>query len=146
MADRVTKSIVVDRSADEVYSLWTQYDNFPRFMKYIRSVIKTGPGTSHWTMKGPLGRDIEWDARVVRTEPGELIAWESIRGDVQSDGQVNFRPVDPDHTEVTVTLQYEPKESILNTVGSLFADPGGNLEEDLRNLKTFAEQIPSRHA
>jgi uncharacterized membrane protein len=144
MADRVTGSIVIDRSADDVYRLWTEYDSFPRFMKHIRSVIRTGPGTSHWAMKGPLGRDIEWDARVMRAEPGRLIAWESIRGDIQSDGQVNFRPIDADHTEVTVTVQYEPKESILNTVGSLFADPAGDLEDDLRNLKSFAEQTPSR--
>lgn len=144
MADRVTRSVVIDRGADELFRLWVQYEAFPKFMRHIRSVVKTGPGTSHWVMRGSMGRDLEWDARVLRVEPGRSIWWESIRGDLSTRGHVAFRPLEPGRTEVTVSMQYEPKESILSTVGSLLADPGGDLDDDLRNLKAFAEREASR--
>lgn len=144
MSDPVTRSIVIDRGADELYRLWTDPDNIPRFMKHIRSVVRTGPGTTHWTMTGPAGRDVEWDARIIRAEPGRLVAWESIRGDIQAAGQVSFRPIDADHTEVIVTLRHQPKDQAAGAAGSPLADPAGNLEESLGNLKSLAQQTPSR--
>ena len=61
MADQVTRDIIVKASVDEAYRLWSNFENFPHFMKYISSITKTGNRTSHWVMDGPLGKKLEWD-------------------------------------------------------------------------------------
>ena len=58
MADQVTRDIIVKANVDEAYRLWSNFENFPHFMKYISSITKTGDRTSHWVMAGPLFQPI----------------------------------------------------------------------------------------
>lgn len=143
MADRITKTIAVDRSADELYRIWSNFDNFPHFMRNIKSITRTGANTSHWVMEGPLGKDVEWDARVTDLVPGKRIRWESIRGDVDTAGEVVFNEIATNRTDVTVSMRYEAKGTA-NKLGALFSDPEGDLEEDLNNFRTYAEGLPQR--
>ena len=55
MPERFTKSIIVKASPATVYGIWSQFENFPQFMDYIKSVTKMGPKMSRWEMAGPLG-------------------------------------------------------------------------------------------
>ena len=63
MADQVTKDIIVKANIDDVYAIWADFEQFPRFMTYIKSITKTGERSSHWVIERPLGKDLEWDAR-----------------------------------------------------------------------------------
>jgi len=64
MANQVTQSIIVNRGTPEVYQLWADIENFPRFMQHIKSIRKTGEHTSHWVVEGPLGFLIAWEVEV----------------------------------------------------------------------------------
>jgi uncharacterized membrane protein len=115
-------------------------------MKYITSVHKTGDGLSHWVMGGPLGKKIEWDAEATRMEPNKRIAWNSCdQGDITTSGQVTFKELPQDETEIAVTLQYVPPAGALGTaVAKIFSDPAEQLEEDLKNFKAYAEGLRVR--
>jgi uncharacterized membrane protein len=147
MANQVTKSIIVSGTVDDIYNLWANFENFPYFMKDIKTVKKTGERTSHWTMEGPLHTTLEWNAETTRLEKNKRIAWSSKGddGDVTTSGQVTFTGLPQNQTEVTVTLQYTPSKGMAgDTVAKLFADLEGRLEEDLRNFKAYAEGMPER--
>jgi uncharacterized membrane protein len=148
MADRVTKDIIVKASVDEVYNIWANFENFPRFMKYIKSIAKTGDRTSHWVMEGPLGKDLEWDAETTKLEQNKRIAWNSREsGDIKTSGQVTFNQLPQGQTEITVTLQYVPPAGKLGEfVANLFSDPKKRLDEDLKNFKSYVEGTHSRTA
>lgn len=143
MADQVTKNIIVKSNIDDVYTIWANFENFPRFMTYIKSITKTGERSSHWVMKGPLGKDLEWDAETTTLEPNKRIAWNSRDGgDIKTSGQVTFNQLAQGQTEVTVMLQYVPPAGKLGEfVANLFSDPDKRLEEDLRNFKAYVEQL-----
>lgn len=146
MAESYTNSIIVNRPLAETFALWEDFELFPHFMKYLRSVRKTGQDTSHWAMETVLGRDLEWDARTTVHEPLARIAWQSLRGDVETTGEVTFKTVDNNQTSVTVTLAYEPvggkiQKAIRKAVGRLFHNPQEMLEEDLKNFKAYAEEM-----
>src|SRR4051812_11757222 len=51
----VTKSIVIDKSAAELYQFWRNFENLPIFMRHLESVNTTGDRISHWKAKAPLG-------------------------------------------------------------------------------------------
>jgi uncharacterized membrane protein len=158
MADQITKSIIVDGSPSEVFNLWANFQNFPHFMKYVKSVVPTGDRTSRWVVEGPLGKDVEWVAEVTRFEPSQRIGWSTkdyhagsdvttYRGgsDITTSGQVTFAPVGNNQTEVTVVMQYVPPAGAVGeAVAKIFANPEKRVEEDLNNFKKFAEGSVSR--
>jgi uncharacterized membrane protein len=144
MDEKIVKNILVEGDAGDIFRLWADFENFPHFMKYIRSVKKTGPRTSHWVMEGPLGRKIEWDAETTRLEENKRIAWSTKdrndESDITTSGQVTFNQLPDNRTEITVTLHYVAPVGRLGTIaGAIFADPEERLEEDLRNFKKYAE-------
>jgi uncharacterized membrane protein len=146
MAQQVTRTIIVKGAVGDIYQLWANFENFPNFMKNIESVTKTGDLLSHWKMKGPLGKTIEWDAETTKLDHNSRIAWNSRdNGDIKTSGQVTFKELPNNETEISVTLQYDPPAGMAGEiVAALFTDPQGQLEEDLRNFKAYAEGMHSR--
>jgi uncharacterized membrane protein len=147
MADRVTNSIIVKGSVDELFDIWANFENFPHFMKNIKSVRKTSDTMSHWVMEGPLGKNLEWDAKTTMVERNKRIAWSSVDGDLKTSGQVTFNDLRNNSTEITVIMHYEPPGGALGqAVANLFSDPEKRLDEDLRNFKAYAEGMYERTA
>jgi len=145
---QTTKTIIVNVSCSEAYQLWSNFENFPNFMKNINSVQKTGPNTSHWKMSGPLGYQVEWDAETTMMEKNSRIGWNSRdNGDITTSGQVTFNELGTNQTEITVTLQYVPPAGLAGEiVAQLFSNPEKQLEEDLQNFKHYAEGSNQRTA
>ena len=92
-------------------------------------------------MDGPLHSRLEWNAETTRLDENSRIAWSSIDGDIKTSGQVTFNALTDDEVEVTVMLRYIPPAGIAGDLfATLFTDPEGKLEEDLRNFKHFIEK------
>jgi uncharacterized membrane protein len=146
MADPFTRSIVVLATVEDVYNIWANFENFPRFMKYIKSVTLTGDRTSHWVMTGPLGVDLEWDAETTRLDKNERVAWNSKDNSaITTSGQVTFRETGPNETEVTVTLHYDPPAGAAGeALAALFANPEKRVADDLEHFKEHVESTSQR--
>ncbi|HET7010049.1 MAG TPA: SRPBCC family protein [Anaerolineales bacterium] len=140
MAGTVTKSVIVKGRIDDVYEVWSDFKNFPRFMEHIQSVT-ADDGQSHWVMQGPLGTTIEWDAETTRMDHNQRIAWSSKDGSpVKTSGQVTFKELPDQEVEVTATVHYEPGAGLAGDLAaSLFGDVEGRLDQDLRNFKAHVE-------
>ena len=136
-------SCVVNRSPEEVYSFWRNFENLPRFMKHLESVEDRGDGRSHWAAKGPAGSTVEWEATIIADVPGEVITWRSLEGsDVDHAGAVRFeRAPGGRGTIVKVNIQYDPPAGVIGaTVAKLFGEePEQQLDDDLRRFKQVLE-------
>ena len=142
MAEQVMQTVIVKGSPTAIYDLWADFENFPHFMEYVRSVKKSDATHSEWVVEGPLGSSVTWNAEMTRGERGKRIAWSSKDhdGTVTTSGQVTFNEMSHGQTEVTVLLQYTaPGGKLGALVAELFSDPESRLERDLRNFKKFAE-------
>jgi uncharacterized membrane protein len=139
----VKQAITVNRSPDEVYGAWHDFEQLPRFMTHLESVEATGQRTSRWRATAPAGGTVEWDAEIVDDRPGELIAWRSLPGaDIQNSGSVRFAPAPGDRgTEVVVELEYAPPGGEAGAaVAKLFGEePATQLADDLRRFKQVVE-------
>lgn len=139
----VSSSCIVNRPADETYSVWRDFGNLSRFMSHLESVEELGDGKSHWKAKGPAGTTVEWDAVIVGDVPGEVITWRSTdNSDVDHAGAVRFEPAPGDRgTIVRVNLEYNPPAGIIGaTVANLFGEaPRQQLNDDLRRFKQMVE-------
>lgn len=148
MEDKFTKTIIVKADVNKVYNAWSNFENFPYFMKNIKSVEKTGVKTSHWEMKGPLGVTVEWDAETTENDPDKRIGWSTKDrkdGDLTTSGQVTFTQLPDSHTQITATVHYVTKAGLPGEVAArLFSDPEKQLEEDLVNFKQYIEGALTR--
>jgi uncharacterized membrane protein len=105
-------------------------------------VRPTGADTTHWRVKGPFGRTLEWEARTTHREPNSTIGWITNAGaDVENAGVVRFRETAAGSTLVEVVLDYaDPPGGKLGEVASrVVANPKLQLEQDLRNFKEILE-------
>jgi uncharacterized membrane protein len=140
---KVEKSVTINKSPEELYRFWRNFENLPRFMNHLESVKTTEGGRSHWVAKAPAGSTVEWDAEVYNEKENELIAWRSLEGaDVDNAGSVRFEPATGGRgTTVRVTLKYDPPGGKLGSiVAKLFGEePSQQIEEDLRRFKQVME-------
>jgi uncharacterized membrane protein len=144
---KVVESVAVQRSAEDLYRMWRDFERLPRFMSHLLSV-RTEGRRSHWIARGPAGSKVEWDAEVINEDPGRMIAWRSLQGSrVDTAGSVHFTPLGGERgTQVTVTLKYDPPGGKLGSwVAWLFGEePSLQIRDDLRRFKQMAEagEIP----
>jgi uncharacterized membrane protein len=143
----VQKVINVAVPIDEVWELWNNYENFPRFMSHLEEVRRTEEGRSHWVAAGPAGRRFEWDAVTTQSVPNELLAWKSVEGSpVENAGIVRFRPNPDGTTQIDVRISYNPPGGAIgHAVAALFgADPKRAMDEDMVRLKSLLEEGKTR--
>jgi uncharacterized membrane protein len=144
-APAVTAAITVQAEPHDLYALWRDLENLPRFMSHLESVRTAAddPHRSHWVVRGPLNRTVEWDAEIVEDVPDQRIAWRSIAGSpVHHSGVVVFRRAPADRgTEVHVQFDYSlPGGPVAATLAKLLGgEPLQITETDLRRFKQLIE-------
>ena len=145
--DQATESIIIKGNVENIYNMWADFENFPQFMKPVKSVRRKGESLSHWEVDGPFGTTIEWDAITTRMDKNQRIAWNSTdNGDIKTSGQVTFTKLPADETQVTVTMKYMPKPGLaISIFDSLFGHLDERLVQNLRDFKSFAEKEIRRH-
>ena len=138
----IQKTIHINAPVEKVYEFLSNYENFPQFMRNIRSVQVFADGRSHWIVAGPLGSSIEWDAMTTRTDPNSLIEWSTIVGSpVEHAGTIKLDSTGDGTTRVHIRMSYNPPAGALgHVVAKLFgADPKSEMDEDLMRLKSALE-------
>jgi uncharacterized membrane protein len=139
---KVVRAVTINRSPEEVYRAWRNFEKLPSFMQHLNTVTVQG-NRSHWTAKAPAGMSVEWDAEIINDKPNHVIAWRSLEGSqVSTAGSVHFTPAPGGRgTEVLVELKYDLPAGKL---GSWFAwlfgeEPSVQVREDLRRFKQLLE-------
>src|SRR5215217_4804843 len=106
MPQRVESSVEIEAPVEKVYDYWKTLENLPQFMTNVEEIRPTGPDTTHWVVKGPLGARLEFDAKTTQNKPNEAIGWNTENGQVQTSGQVRFQKVGEGRTRVEVQMNY----------------------------------------
>jgi uncharacterized protein YndB with AHSA1/START domain len=140
---RTEKIIEIDAPVERVFDLFSDFESFPRWMRNIKDVRYTGRRYSRWKAEAPLGTSVEWEAETTHFEPDHKIAWRTVRGDVDVEGEVIFEETRRGTTRLRVVLGYDPPTGRLGAlVASLFGkNPERQLEED---LERFADVVEGR--
>jgi uncharacterized membrane protein len=135
---QITRSIIVQGQATEIFDLWSDLASFPQFVPHLKLVEEHPHGKSHWVYEGPMGALVAWDAEITLVEPGKRLGWRSTGGgDVKTSGQVTFDQLANGQTQVTLMMLYVPQDARAALGGWLQSDDV--IEEALRRFKEHAE-------
>ncbi|WP_404479161.1 SRPBCC family protein [Novosphingobium sp. BL-52-GroH] len=138
----IGRTVTINRPRAELYAYWRDFAQLPTFMDNVERVDVLSPTRSHWVVKAPGDRTVEWDATVTEEAEGELIAWASTEdADVPNSGRIEFRDAGDRGTIVTATIVYDPPAGV---VGKLIAkmfqrEPAIQARRDLRRFKQLME-------
>jgi uncharacterized membrane protein len=135
--EMIEKSVEVEAPVSTVYNQWTQFEEFPRFMKGVKEVRQLDDKRLHWKAE-IAGKDKEWDAEIYKQEPDEVIAWRSTSG-AQNAGEVKFDKVSGGKTRVTLVMEYEPEGAIEN-IGDAVGAVSMRVQNDLDLFKELIEE------
>ncbi|MER3495069.1 MAG: cyclase [Mastigocladus sp. ERB_26_2] len=142
-AIKVEKTVTINKSADELYRFWHNFESLPRFMKHLKNVKVYDDKKSHWIANAPLGQSVEWDAYILEDRENEFISWASAEGaDVDNSGFVRFTKAPGDRgTEVKVVMEYNPPGGALGAaIAKLFGEePEQQIGDELRRFKMLME-------
>ena len=131
-------AITVDAPVHQVYELFTHFNDYPKFMTYVKEVTYLDEHRSHWVVD-MLG-SYEWDAVNEDWIPDRRIGWRSVSGLVNS-GCVSFSATSENKTEIHVAISYEPPGGILGTIGEALL-AGSHFEQRLQHdLDHFAQMV-----
>lgn len=135
-------SITVNAPVEQVYPMWTHFNDFPKFMHFVKEVTYYDEQRSHW-VADIVGRH-EWDAVNDPWVPNQQVAWHSTDG-LNNSGKVTFQAVSPDQTRVDVYITYDPPAGFIGDIGEMLGagkrfEQG--LQQDLINFARMVEEAP----
>lgn len=135
-------SVTVKAPVHQVYALFTHFDDFPKFMHFVKEVTYSDRQRTHWVVQ-VLG-NYEWDAIHEDWIPDRQVGWRSING-LRNAGKVKFRPLGQNRTMVDVYISYTPPSGPIGLLGDSL---GGSeyfaniLRQDLLNFARMVEEAP----
>ncbi len=131
-------SVAVNAPVHQVYTLFTHFNDFPKFMSFVKEVTYRDDQNSHW-VADVVGRQ-EWDAVNENLVPDQQIGWRSTCG-VENFGKVTFQPINADQTKVDVYINYNPPAGVLGDIGENLG-VGSRFEKALQNdLEHFGRMV-----
>jgi uncharacterized membrane protein len=113
------------------YNQWTQFGDFPSFMKKVESVEQDGDEKLKWRAQ-ILWSHRTWESTIIEQVPDRRIIWKSKGAKGFVDGAVTFHELAPELTRIELILQYHPKGFFEHT-GNLWRAQGRRARLELKH-------------
>ena len=132
----IEQSIDLEVPVRAAYDQWTQFEDFPKFMKGVEEIRQLDDRHLHWVAELG-GTRHEWDAEITEQLPDERVAWRNTDGKDNA-GVVTFHKLDDGRSRVMVQIDFVP-EGIKEKVGSAINAPDRQVKGDLERFKELVE-------
>ena len=138
---RVQKTIHVNVPVEAVYELLADPERLPQIMSHILAVKKVDDNRYRWTVAGPAGTPVSWDAEIIEKVPNKMLAWKNLPGAIVANSGVVQLDTENAGTRVHIRLAYVPPAGAIgHALATLFgADPKHALDDDMVRLKSLLE-------
>lgn len=129
----IIEDIDVGAPLDLVYRQWTEYAQFPRFMKKVEQADQTADEKVQWKAQ-VFWSHRSWEASIVEQVPFDHIVWRSKGAKGHIDGAVSFHELAPNLTRIIVVLEYHPK-GLFERTGNLWRAQGRRARLELKHFR-----------
>ena len=136
-------AVTINAPVHQVYELYTHFNDYPKFMTFVKEVTYLDDMRSHWVVD-VVGKH-EWDAVNEGWIPDQQVGWRSVDG-LSNSGRVRFEPTGDGSTRLTVDISYEPPAGFLGQLGEALGAGGEfdrRLQHDLQHFAAMVEEAPS---
>jgi uncharacterized membrane protein len=117
------------------YQAWTQFEEFPTFLKKVENVEQQEDATVEWKAQ-IFWSHRSWTAEIVDQVPNERIVWRSKGDKGHVDGAVTFHELTPDLTRMLINLEYYP-QGLFERTGNLWRAQGRRVRLELMFFRRY---------
>ncbi|MGW0433261.1 SRPBCC family protein [Micromonospora sp. NPDC003197] len=128
----IVESIDVGVPVRVAYNQWTQFEDFPSFMKKVEGVEQESDERLTWKAQ-VFWSHRKWESTILEQVPDERIVWRSHGDKGAVDGTVSFHEVTPDLTRILVVLEYHP-HGLIERTGNLWRAQGRRVRLELKRF------------
>jgi len=123
------------------YDQWTQFEDFPSFMKKVESVEQESEEQLNWRAQ-ILWSHRNWESTILEQVPEKRIVWRSKGAKGYVDGAVTFHELAPELTRIALILEYHPA-GFFEYTGNLWRAQGRRARLE---FKHFARHLMTQAA
>ncbi|MFI0776593.1 SRPBCC family protein [Streptomyces sp. NPDC021212] len=132
----IVEEIDIGAPIDLTYDLWTQFEDFPTFMKKVEDVQQESDTEMEWKAQ-VFWSHRKWRAEIVEQVPEKRIIWTSRAEKGHVNGAITFHELGPELTRVLVVLQYYP-QGFFERTGNLWRAQGRRVRLELKHFRRHA--------
>jgi uncharacterized membrane protein len=128
----IVESIDVGVPLRVAYDQWTQFSQFPTFMKKVENVEQAQDYKLNWKAQ-IFWSHRTWEATIIDQRPDERIIWRSKADKGHVDGAVTFHGLGPNLTRIVLVLEYHP-QGLFEQTGNIWRAQGRRVRLELKHF------------
>lgn len=130
----IVEQIDVGAPLELCYNVWTQFQDFPTFMKKVETVSQEEDAKLNWKAQVFLSHR-SWNSTITDQIPDNRIVWKSEGEKGTVDGTVTFHALGhPEFTRILVVLEYHPG-GVVENIGNLWRAQGRRVRLELKHFR-----------
>ena len=130
----IVEYIDIGAPLELTYNVWTQFQDFPTFMKKVETANQEEDAKLSWKAQIFLSHR-SWRSTIMEQIPENRIVWKSEGDKGHVDGTVTFHALGrPEFTRVLVVLEYHPG-GVIENIGNLWRAQGRRVRLELKHFR-----------
>jgi uncharacterized membrane protein len=130
----IVEYIDIGAPLELTYNVWTQFQDFPNFMKKVETVSQEEDAKLNWKAQIFLSHR-SWRSTIMEQIPENRIVWKSEGEKGHVDGTVTFHALGhPEFTRVLVVLEYHPG-GVIENIGNIWRAQGRRVRLELKHFR-----------
>jgi uncharacterized membrane protein len=130
----IVEQIDIGAPLELCYNVWTQFQDFPTFMKKVEMVSQDEDTKLSWKAQVFLSHR-RWNSTIMEQIPDNRIVWKSEGDKGTVDGTVTFHALGhPEFTRILVVLEYHPG-GVVENIGNLWRAQGRRVRLELKHFR-----------
>jgi len=130
----IVEYIDVGAPLELTYNVWTQFQDYPTFMKKVETANQEEDAKLSWKAQIFLSHR-SWRSTIMEQIPDNRIVWKSEGDKGHVDGAVTFHALGrPEFTRVLVVLEYHPG-GVIENIGNLWRAQGRRVRLELKHFR-----------
>ena len=131
----IVESIDVGAPLSLTYNQWTQWSDFPKFMKKVENVDQPKEEQTKTSWKAQVFWSHRvWESTIREQVPDGKVIWRSKGAKGWVDGAVTFHELAPNLTRLLVVLEYHP-QGMFERTGNIWRAAGRRARLELKHFR-----------
>lgn len=136
----IEDSIVIERPVADVFAIYSDFRNLPKFLGDVVRVEPAGSNVWRWTVQGPFGAEVHWTSVITEMEQGRRVSYETLSAMFKTRWEVTFAEGQTRNETVVHERLFEPGGRVGALVLAMLGKPpAAEVHSNLHRLKQLIE-------